>query len=427
MNKKISVSLVVAIILVAITTTFSMTFIFAQEIFNKNIVSLQEKSATYEKLAKLDVVARNNFYGEINDEILLDTISAGYIAGLGDKNSKYYSKTQYSSYLASISSEASSVGVEIIKDTASGYARVVEVYALTTAADAGIVKNDFITHINDIGVKGLTQTQINAMLKDFNEEKITVTYLTGATNEEKTVDLAKRTHTIPTVTSELIGSVGYMKLSNFNGSTPMEFETQIQDLVSNGAESFVFDVRNNTSSDLDSVQRVLDMLLPSGVIAKGEYRNIGGAQTTIKTLYTSDAREMREPMVVLVNENTASGAELFAVDLQETDKAEIVGVETAGIGTIQEIFPQTDGSAMQITVARLLTSENNYIDGIGVIPDFGAVLSEEQQLEWYSLTTANDPQIIRAVSIAENLARGTGANPTDTIVDADSTIKIVEE
>ncbi|MEG2770383.1 MAG: peptidase, partial [Oscillospiraceae bacterium] len=156
MNKKVPVSLVVAVILVAMTVTFSMTMIISQRIFNQNVSSVQEKSAMYDKLAKIDIVARNNFYGQIQDDVLMDTMAAGYVAGLGDKNNKYYTKTQYTDLLSRQAGKLMGLGFDIVKDSSSGYFKIITVYNDSPASEIGMAKSDNLTMIGEVDVRTLS-------------------------------------------------------------------------------------------------------------------------------------------------------------------------------------------------------------------------------------------------------------------------------
>ncbi len=409
MNKKIPVSLVVAVILVAMTVTFSMTMVISQRIFNQNVTALQEKSAMFEKLAKIDTTIRTNFYGQFKDDTIFNTTAAGYIAGLGDKDSKYYTAEQYVTLTDRRSGKLMGIGVNVEKDTGSGYGRVVDVYNDTPASEAGIVVGDLITKIGEIDVKPLASSEvINNSLYDVDGGTTDITYVVNSTGEEKTVSLIRRAYTVPTVASEIINNIGYIEISDFTTATPVEFDSQLQSLLSNNVAALVFDIRDNQSTNLESVARILDILLPQGALINSEYKQdtINNVYST-SVLYNSDARQIELPMVCITNQNTAYGAEIFAADLLEYHKAKIVGTKTAGKGSIQKEFIQSDGSAVVLTIAKMLTKSGNHISDVGVEPNFISELNEQQLSIAYSYTTSTDPQIIRALDVAANLIKGT--------------------
>lgn len=145
-------------------------------------------------------------------------------------------------------------------------------------------------------------------------------------------------------------------------------------MISDGAQAFIFDVRGVDTGTLYSVTQVLDKLLPSGPLVSSTDKN---GETTL--LASSDERSVDLPMAVLVDEKTSGEAELFAVAIRDYGKGQIVGVKTAGKGTMQEIFPLTDGSAIEITTARYNPPYSPSFDGEGVQPDFEVRLSDEGQ------------------------------------------------
>lgn len=414
MNKKIPLSLVVAIVLVAMTITFSITMVEAQRLFDQNVSSVQEKSAMYDKLAKLDTTVRDHYYQEIDDKILYDAMAEGYLKGLPDSNNRYYTDAQYKFLQAKMEGRSMGVGIEVVKDAASGYMRVIKVYDGSPAMEMGITKGDYISKIGDASVTSYSAEKVRSTLQGDEGTTVALTVISteGAATQEWGVNLTRRSFTIPSVESQLIRETAYIRITDFNSRTYSEFYSQYQELVAQGAKALILDVRDNTSTDLTSVCDVLDLLLPSGTLLSGEYK--GGE---LKTLYTSDDRATGLSVVVLTNENTAFGAELFAADLQGYGKAKIVGVKTAGQGTIQELYPQQDGSALQLTVATMIPgpgNNGNRFDKVGLTPDFEAALTDEQKQNFYNLTVVDDGQIQQAVRVAESLVRGNGDGNTDS-------------
>lgn len=415
MSKKMPISLAIAIVFIAMTVTFSLTMIYSQRLFDKNVTSVQEKYAAFDKLSKIDITVRNNFNGTINDDTLMDTLAAGYVAGLGDKYSKYYTSAQYSEMVRRSEGKSISIGVDLAADSSSGYAKITTVYANSPAAEAGMAVGDYITYVGETSTRGLTVERVKNLLYGNEGEGVMVTYVAFANGEEKTADIVRHAYSVPTVTTELVGENGYVKISDITENTPVEFDSKVNSLKSNGAKTLVFDVRNINSNDYNSVHRILDILLPSGTLIYGTYND-----GTTKVLYTSDPREINMPMVVIVNENTAGAGEMFAALLRESGKAKIVGVETAGRGTLQQTFVQADGSAIEITVAKLTTAGGLDYNGTGITPDYESTLSGDQAQNSYLLTTADDPQILRAFEVADGMTASDRSQTENNAVSSSS-------
>ena len=183
-------------------------------------------------------------------------------------------------------------------------------------------------------------------------------------------------------------------MSNFDETTVDDFKYAVSDLKSQGVKGLIFDVRNNPGGLLDSVADVLDYLLPEGDLVsetnkKGE----------TKVLCTSDSSCIELPMVVLVDGETASAAELFAADLRDFKVAELVGQTTYGKGIMQGAFPLEDGSAIKMTIAYFNPHSGVNFNGVGLKPDYEVALTTEQKLNFDTLDETSDPQLMKAIEV----------------------------
>ena len=397
MKKKISLSLSVAVTLIAMTVTFSLTMIVAMKLFDKTVASVKSKESMYNKIAEIDQIVRDNYYTDIDDQTLFDMIGTGYIAGISDKNSKYYTTKQLAELTDKYAGKLIGVGIDITKDT-TGYAKVTKVYAGSPAEEAGITKGTYLTQINDTNLKTVTVDNIRSLLQ--GEAGTTVKLITVLGTEEKELGLTRKAYDSPTVEASLQGSVGYVLISTFNEKTPAELDYAVRQLIKQNATSLVFDVRNNSSTMLEQAARALDPLCPSGTIASATYKD-----GTTKVLYSSDDSMINLPMVVITNQNTASAGELFAVVLRDYNNAKLVGSKTAGKGTLQELYRLTDGSGIELTVATLIPPKSAVFNQVGLAPDYETSLSAEQEQNFYDLSFSADPQIQRALEVANALAK----------------------
>jgi len=394
MHKKISISLAITVALLAMTVTFSITMIMAMRMFDSQVQSVQEKESMYGKVSEIDKFVRGNYYGDINDDTLYDTIASGYMLGIGDKYAAYYTAKAYADLQNVQNGKVLGIGVDVVKDT-SGAARIIRVYDDSPAKEMGLEVDGFITTIDGADVKGLTRENVIARLRGEVGTTVDILYLTPDSEEkELTVDRAQ--YTQPSVEYQLLaGNLGYVKVSAFNNDTPSEFSYAVSQLVNTGAVGMVFDVRNNAGTVLTTAMQCVDIVCGEGVVASAQYKD-----GTVEPLYESDPKGVDLPMVCLVNGSTASAAELFAASLREMNGAQIVGVKTLGKGTIQS-EPQklTDGSAVVVTVAKMLTNSEESFDGVGILPDVESLLSADEELMAYALTPETDPQIPRSLEV----------------------------
>lgn len=398
MNKKISVSVAITVALIAMTVTFSITMIVAMQIFDNTVTSVNEKQSMYNKLAEIDKYVRANAYNTIDDATLNDYIAYGYMLGINDKNAKYYTEKEYSDLLAVQNGKLLGIGVDLIKDTATGYGRVIRVYSGSPAAELGIEVGSYITRIGETDTKNLTKDGMLTRLRGEDGTTVTITYLTRGTSEEKTVEVTHVGYTTPTVEYQTLNDTyGYVKITQFGSTTASELDYAVNQLTGAGVTALVFDLRDNEGGLLDSANECIDLLVGEGVIAYAEY-----SDGTREILAESDGNKVNLPMICLVNGNTASSAELFAASLRDMAGAKLVGTKTYGKGTIQAA-PQrlSDGSAVSVTVARLLTGKEECFDGTGLTVDQEVQLAENTVMYDYAL--ADDAQVLRAVSVADTL------------------------
>ena len=292
------------------------------------------------------------------------------------------------------------IGVELGIDQ-TGYAKVTKVYEDSPAQEAGIVAGDYITAIDGTEVKSLSGVDaVQARLQGEAGTTVNVTWLNSEA-ASKTADLTHSGYTSTTVDYQMLDSVGYIKIRQFDGSTPSELDYAIRSLTASGAQSFVFDLRDNGGGVLDDAVSCIDLIAPEGTVAYAEDKN--GNRTIIGS--SDNESRVDLPIVCLVNGNTASAAELFAASLHTMNGARLVGTTTMGKGTIQS-SPQrlSDGSAVSITVAKLICGDGSCFDGTGLSVDVEKALTAEETTNFYDYTPETDPQIQRAVSAAQQLS-----------------------
>ena len=401
MNRKISVGMTVTIVILAMTVTFSITMLLAMRLFDRTVTSVKEKESMYNKVAEVDRYVRANDYYDIDETMLYDRLTAGYLLGTGDKYARYYTASAYTDLLNAQSGKLIGIGVELAIDQ-SGYAKVTKVYDESPAKEAGLQKGDYIITIDGTDVKSLGGAEaVQNKLRGESGITVNVVWL-DSENAQHTADLTHYGFTANSVDSAMVqDNVGYIKIWQFDNSTPSELDFALRSLTASGAQSFVFDLRDNSGGILDDAISCIDLVAPEGVLAYAEDKN--GNRTIIGS--SDDESKVELPIVCLVNGNTASAAELFAASLRTMNGARLVGTTTMGKGTIQS-SPQrlSDGSAVSITVAKLICGDGSCFDGTGLSVDVERARSAEETTNFYDYTPEDDPQIQRAVSAAQQLS-----------------------
>lgn len=404
MNRKISLGIAIGLMALAAAVTFIITYNFSLDTFNSKVRSVSERESIYAQLSEMDKYVRSNFWGTIDEDLLSNSIMTGYVTGLDDRFAKYYSAEEYVQQTQTESGITVGLGFSWEKEE-SGYIKVTEVTAGSSADQAGLVAGDVITAVNNTNViayeNGYDEavslfkcdegTKVKLHLKRVNEE--------GAT-EFPAVEVVSERMEIISVTGRLIENIGYVKITTFNEKTPDQFKNTLDKLIGDGAEMLIFDIRNNLGGLTDSLQGTLDAVLGDSDVVTAYYKD-----SSEVVVHTTEAEQVRMPMAVIVNANTASCSELFAFALRDEANAQIVGTTSYGKGVMQKTHKLTGGAAVRITVATLQTKNSGDYNGIGIKPNFEvalpaevdlAALSEDQQLVY-------DTQLLKAIEVVSTI------------------------
>lgn len=396
MSKKVSLGVAATVTLIAMAVTFSMTMTVSMNMFNNTVSSVKNKERMYNKLSEVDRYVRANEYFDINDDTLNDTIASGYMLGISDRYARYYSAKAYSERVGLANGRLMGIGVSVVKDPSSGYARIIRVYDNTPATNVGLEVGGFITAIGDTSTRSMSDTAaMTSALLGEEGSTVNIKYLTPL-REEQSFEITHANYTTPSISTVRLmdNGVGYLRIDSFTSGTAVEFRNAVNSLTNQGATSLIFDLRDNSGENLNAALVATDYCVPSGLIAQSQDK--GGNVTDLRM---SDENEITLPMVCLVNDSTASGAELFANALRKMAGATIVGSTTAGKGVLLS-DPQSlsDGSAVVITVGILLDNEGKNWNGTGLTPDVDASLTNDEQSSYYDFTVDNDPQITKAIN-----------------------------
>ena len=396
MSKKVSLGVAATVTLIAMAVTFSMTMTVSMNMFNNTVSSVKNKERMYNKLSEVDRYVRANEYFDINDDTLNDTIASGYMLGISDRYARYYSAKAYSERVGLANGRLMGIGVAVVKDPSSGYARIIRVYDNTPATNVGLEAGGFITAIGDTSTRSMSDAAaMTSALLGEEGSTVSIKYLTPL-REEQSFEIIHANYTTPSISTVRLmdNGVGYLRIDSFTSGTAVEFRNAVNSLTNQGATSLIFDLRDNSGENLNAALVATDYCVPSGLIAQSQDK--GG---NVADLRMSDENEITLPMVCLVNGSTASGAELFANALHKMAGATIVGSTTAGKGVLLS-DPQSlsDGSAVVITVGILLDNEGKNWNGTGLTPDVDASLTNDEQSSYYDFTVDNDPQITKAIN-----------------------------
>lgn len=350
-------------------------------------------STDYNKLEDLENLILTSFAGDADKTKIEDAAADAMVNAMGDRWSYYIPAAELPSFLENSENAYVGIGVTVQATDDNSGLMVIAVQPGGPAEEAGVQVGDVIIQVDGESAQDRTVTEISAMIKGEEGTVVSITVLRSGEGITMTVT-RKRMETTVASSKLLNEHVGLVTIQNFDERCADETIAAIKALLNQGADMLLFDVRNNPGGYVDELTKVLDYLLPEGNLI----RTVGtdGSDETV----TSDADCVKVPMAVLVNENTYSAAELFAVDLSEYGVARIFGQKTSGKGFFQQVFQFSDGSAAGISVARYYTSQGNNLEGIGLTPDEEIKLDDESEVLLYNgmLEPENDAQLQAAMS-----------------------------
>ncbi|MDO4494859.1 MAG: S41 family peptidase [Clostridiaceae bacterium] len=398
MNKKISLGLCISLIIIAVAATFAATMVVSKQIFSNIISNISQRSQTYESVDEISKIISNYYYGSVDDQSKLNaSLAEGYVNGLSEGSNIYLSSAEYSAYTAKLEGGVSGIGVETAYNYQTGQFVITYVYEGSPAEKAGLKAKDAITAIDNTAVTMSNYISMRDLLYGSRLSTVTVEY---ERNGETKVVEPMLGFSIPSVSSRLIGNVGYIKISGFYKNTAEEFKAAAEKLIEQGAESMIFDVRNTSDGSIDYAARTIDVIVPaiSDNIAVAKDKN---GNVYKKKIYTAENSSITMPFIVLINNYTSGPAELFACDLRDISQAQLVGTKTAGIGTMQELFPLEDGGAVLLTVALIepRAGEAAVYDGVGIEPTVEVTLNSGDPLNIDLLAQDEDNQLSTAVNM----------------------------
>ena len=319
------------------------------------------------KLTAIDQIidAYYLYEDEIDEDQLEEMIYLGYVSGLNEAYTTYYTPEEFIEVMESSTGTYSGIGAYVSQNMNTGIITIVNPFEGAPAYNAGVRKDDILFAVEGEEVTGLDLNMVVAKLKGEEGTTVNVTMYRSSEGEYIDFEIVRAVVNVPTVSYKMLeNDIGYIQLTEFDEVTIEQFNLAVEDLTAQGMKRLIFDLRDNGGGLLHSVCEILETVLPKGLLVYTEDKNGEREEEWAK-----DPDEINVPMVVLVNGNTASASEIFAGALKDYDKAEIIGTTTFGKGIVQTIIPMTDGSAVKVTTSEYFTPDGIAIHKIGVEPD----------------------------------------------------------
>ena len=328
---------------------------------------------TQQKIRLIEDLIDKNYLEDVDEASMTDSMLKGLLQGIGDDYADYYTKDEYKEILSSTQGDYRGIGIIMQQSEETNEVLVVGVYKDTPADKAGIKAGDMLIQVDDILCKETALERVAAAIK--TGEADTVHLILERDSESYEVDVTKEDIQVPVVGSEMLEEqIGYIQITQFTGLTPQQFAEHYEDLKKQQMKALIIDLRNNPGGLVDSAVDTLCQILPEGLVVYMQTKD------GTKTEYSCDGETPIDiPMVVLVNEYSASASEIFAGAVNDYGVGTLVGTTTYGKGIVQKTFPFTDGSAVKMTIAYYYTPSGTCIHGEGIEPDVKVELPQDAQ------------------------------------------------
>lgn len=351
---------------------------------------------TVDKLKLLEQYIDYYYYksDEISKEDMQNGMYKGLVDSLGDVYSCYFTPKEYESLQQQTEGVYFGIGAYVSKDVESGACVISGVIKDTPAEAAGLMEGDVIYSVEGKEMNGLELEEVVSYIKGDEGTKVHITiYRNGEPIE---MELTRARVTSPTVDSEMKeNGIGYLQITEFDDVTTAQFEENFASLKEQGMKGLIIDLRSNPGGNVTTVCEIAEKLLPEGLVFYMEDKN--GERTE----YPCKGADFDLPLVVLVNEYSASAAEILSGAIKDAGIGKLVGKKTFGKGIVQTVAPLDDGSAIKLTIANYYTRNGNDIHLKGIEPDVEVDMDADAYLE-----NKTDTQLEKAIEVLTEMMNG---------------------
>jgi carboxyl-terminal processing protease len=367
-------------IVIIVITTFFASFLTLQisryidvQQGDRIIISKEEYLANREFFQQIDKVKTDledsYLYPPDEGDMMYGAIH-GMVDAVADGHTYFMSPDEFETFTERNSSTYQGIGVVVQSDKDDGLITIVRVFDGGPAMQAGLAVGDKIVGVDGVAVTGDDMDTAIDMIKGLSGTEVTISIQRG--NEVTEYTLERAYIEVPDLESRMIGDIGYIWLFEFDDMAAENFNDAVADLSSQGMKGLVLDLRGNPGGYLHSCTEIADTLLPEGLIVTRVDRK-GNEESAY-----SDKESLGIPLVVIINEYSASASELLSGAIQDYGVGTIVGVTSYGKGTVQTTrYYEEDGSALYFTIAHYITPSGRSVDGIGITPDVEVEVSQE--------------------------------------------------
>ena len=392
-----------AILIVIVTSVLNYTVgnIVGVKVGQRYIISkdtyeyYQDIQQTPKKHLQLSEFLEENYYKEIDPEVLAEGAVKGMFAGIGDPYTVYMNEKEFNDLMTRTSGSYGGIGV-IVTPGEDGYVTVVSPIEDTPGEKAGITTGDKIIAVDGTAIYGEKLEEAVGLMKGKPGTEVLLTIRRKGVTNALEVPIKREEIRLKTVRSEVLeNNIGYIRISMFDEQTAADFEKHLKQLETQNIEGLILDLRNNPGGLLSQCIEISDMLLGEQVIVYTEDRQGN------KDISKSDKSKIDYPLAVLVNGGSASASEILSGAIKDGEAGTIIGTTTFGKGLVQQVKPLSDGTGFKFTVSQYFTPNGTNIHGTGVEPNIVVELPEELK-EQTSIEKDQDTQLQKAIEVIKD-------------------------
>ena len=352
-----------------------------------------EKYKQFDTLLELMELVDYGYFEEYEVQDMLDGAANGLLLGLGDPYTFYYTPEEYAELWEDDEGEYAGVGIQISTSYLTGLCTISRVFDNGPAREAGVQKGDILYMVEDLYVNSSTINDAVDIMRGTPGTTVHVVFLRGT--EEIEYDLVRANITVNRIESGMLTEdIGYIYLYEFAGSCAADFETAVKKLQQQDAKALIIDLRDNPGGWVEDVEKIGDIFLDAGTLCYLQYND------GTREYYKTKAGKTELPLVILMNENSASSSEILAGALKDRADATIVGVQSYGKGIVQTVVGLDGGAGMQMTIAQYYTPNGNAVHKVGITPDVEVKLPDGDN-GMYEFGDLADPQLAKALEIMQ--------------------------
>ena len=403
-NRYDTIQKIYKVIMLIVLTSFITFMITSLLLFKKlnpnNISSTFELGQTSTSTSvdmnsyvkKIKSIIDNNYLWKenINEEKLKDAAIEGYVKGLGDKYTEYIPASEMKEFTEEITGNFTGIGIYMVADEENGKIIVVQPIPDSPAEKAGIKPGDAIINVDGKDYSYEDFYTIADHIK--GEEGTKVNLIIERDGKEISFEITRAKIEINSVLSKLLdNNIGYVKLPSFDSESSKKFKEKVDALIKDGAKSLILDLRNDGGGIVSECTEIADLFLDKDLTIMTTKDNKKNEEIS----KTKNKKEYDMPMVILVNENTASASEILTAALKDNNRAKVIGTKTYGKGVIQSVITLSDGSGLKITTAEYFTPNGTEINKKGITPDIEIKLPDTVK-SVYSAEEKEDTQLQKA-------------------------------